>query len=405
MTMADHGGHAKPFRPALRHALAVLAWLATATLPTPIEAQPVTPWRPEAVAALQGVVDRLPEHGLDPRHYAIPAPATGAAIEALALELAADLTVGRQGSAVYGAEPREAVKVRLRQPLRDALVSPALAIPAFYATLPPQDATYGVLQRGLAGETDPARRQALTATLERRRWLPRGTPARLLLVNIPAYELTFYEAGALVTVHPVIVGQPAHPTPLMQVAAPGITLNPWWNVPDRIAREKLWPKLRRDPRFAASMGYVIDNGRIRQKPGPKNALGQLKFVMPNGLDVYLHDTPDKALFDRQTRALSNGCVRVQAVKALAARLLPTPEWTPDRLDDALATGATRTLSFAAPAIVRTVYETAQVQPDGSIRILSDIYNWDAPLVASLAGPGARSAPAPGLSPAIAQCFG
>ncbi|QCI80593.1 hypothetical protein E6W36_15490 [Hankyongella ginsenosidimutans] len=135
--------------------------------------------------------------------------------------------------------------------------------------MPPQDATYGVLQRGLAGETDPARRQALTATLERRRWLPRGTPARLLLVNIPAYELTFYEAGALVTVHPVIVGQPAHPTPLMQVAAPGITLNPWWNVPDRIAREKLWPKLRRDPRFAASMGYVIDNGRIRQKPGPK----------------------------------------------------------------------------------------------------------------------------------------
>jgi murein L,D-transpeptidase YcbB/YkuD len=162
--------------------------------------------------------------------------------------------------------------------------------------------------------------------------------------------------------------------------ATGVMLNPWWEVPTSISRE-----------VAGKPGYVAVKGkdgkvqRWRQPPGPTNALGQLKFVMYNPHNIYLHDTNARSRFSGRMRALSHGCIRTEHVLDLATELLGDDggEWTPDRIQAALASKKTVEAKFVKPVPVYIVYFSAAALNDGSIQTYQDLYNRDAKVLSAL----------------------
>jgi L,D-transpeptidase YcbB len=191
------------------------------------------------------------------------------------------------------------------------------------AGLVPQHRQYKLLRAELAAT--PARDKAgierLRANLERWRWMPRELGSRYLFVNVPAFTVSLVVQGRVVERRRVIVGKRTTPTPQFMVSVTGVILNPWWDVPQSIVRESVGQLVRTSPALARSRGYVVSGARIRQAPGPGNSLGQVKLIMPNPYSVYLHDTPNKKLFDEEMRAFSHGCIRVQDAIGLAASLL------------------------------------------------------------------------------------
>lgn len=275
----------------------------------------------------------------------------------------------------------------------------------------PQSAEYRALQQELqkllseaGGERD--RIAQLRANLERWRWLPRDLPSTRVEVRIAEYALAFHRDSALSIQHAVIVGARRTPTPVFRADIVAITLNPDWTPPHSIVANELLPRFRRNPAAAAregfdaidSSGQVIDPSQvdwgarpfpyqIRQRPGPNNALGQLRFDLPNPFSVFLHDTPAKRLFERERRALSHGCIRVQAPLQLAAAMLG-----PDSagLQEAIDTGEQQTIALTLAAPVYVLYFTTTVAPDGSIQYLDDIYGRDAAIVAALDNPRSPS---------------
>jgi murein L,D-transpeptidase YcbB/YkuD len=210
---------------------------------------------------------------------------------------------------------------------------------------------------------------------------------------------------------PVIVGQSTRQTPIFDSAIEAITFRPFWNVPDSIVREELLPAIARDvgylerhemeivrgagddaqvlPANAASVAALrAGQARLRQRPGANNALGLIKFVLPNPYAVYLHSTPEKSLFSRDRRALSHGCIRVSDATALAAYLLRgTPgDWSADAIEAATCADKTLTVRLATPVPVFILYGTVVIEPDGAALFFEDVYGYDRRLDAMLAGP-------------------
>jgi len=173
--------------------------------------------------------------------------------------------------------------------------------------------------------------------IDRIKWLPRTNDKRYIIVNIPEFMLHFIESGKEVEKFPVIVGKKRHNTPVFKDTISYIVLNPYWKVPDGIVKKEIIPKMVRNPNYLRREGLEIHTSwyehsprinpyslywedyyygyskfpyKIMQPPGPKNALGKIKFKFPNRFNVYLHDTPTKRLFKRETRAFSHGCIRV-----------------------------------------------------------------------------------------------
>jgi len=240
-----------------------------------------------------------------------------------------------------------------------------------------------------------ARAQQIAANLEYWRRLPRIWPKRYIAVNTAAARLDLMENGHPIYTSRVIVGDPKHPTPVMAASITAVTFNPSWTVPYSIAVKEILPRLRRDPTYLARSGIKIlhrdadPHGlqldwksysqarfpfQLRQVPGPHNALGVVKFEMPNKFDVYLHDTPDKSLFERSARALSHGCVRVECAHALADRLFENSSvWLESGLASALNDNRTITVPLAEPLPVYLLYFTAYVNEDGSVNFRPDIY--------------------------------
>jgi murein L,D-transpeptidase YcbB/YkuD len=259
-------------------------------------------------------------------------------------------------------------------PTRLAAAHASNDLDGFFSALRPRHPHYEALRQALAAETDPARRTTLIRNLERWRWMPLDLGPRYLLVNTAGYELALWENGRAVERWRVVVGKPRTPTPVFAAKVSGVTINPWWEIPPSIVRE-----LR--GRLSSSRGYVRSGGHWRQRPGPNNALGQMKLVMPNSYNVYLHDTPSKALFEQQVRAFSHGCIRVDKALSLAARLLERP------VDEEVARGATVTLPLAEPLPVYVTYFTADVSEVGTVEYHDDIYGRDERMAgkAALAG--------------------
>jgi murein L,D-transpeptidase YcbB/YkuD len=253
------------------------------------------------------------------------------------------------------------------------------------------------------------RARQIELALERLRWTPLLQGPRMVVVNIPEFVLRAYEVqgGRIVVRHEmkVIVGKAYDTrTPLFDEDMRYIEFSPYWNVPPSIARGELVPKLRRDPgdweregfEFVRADGSVqatltpqaldavlTGAARIRQRPGERNALGDIKFVFPNREHIYLHHTPAVQLFGRARRDFSHGCIRVEQPVALAGFVLQDqPDWTEARIREAMARGVPTTLKLKTPVPVLIAYGTALVK-GGRTYFFDDIYGLDRELDAAL----------------------
>ena len=240
-----------------------------------------------------------------------------------------------------------------------------------------QHPDFWALQVAHDAEEDPDRRRTLAVNIERWRQLPNNLGTRYLMVNIPAFEVTYWEDGAIIDRRPVIVGTTRTPTPELTTTVTGVVLNPWWEIPASIVAESVGALVRNRPSVARARGYVVENGRYRQRPGPGNALGRTKLVMPNPHSIGLHDTPNQELFSRDVRAFSHGCVRVSDALDFATILLSQDAgWSRADVDAVIASGQTRTVDLVQPMPVYIAYFTAVPNEVGEIIFHPDIYGRD-----------------------------
>ena len=240
-------------------------------------------------------------------------------------------------------------------------------------------------------------------SMERWRWLPRNLGSRYILVNIPEMRLDIYEGEKPTLTMKTVVGKEDTPTPIFNDEMTHIIFSPYWNVPPSIAQEETLPAVLNDPGFLArnnmevvdASGNRVDPGsvhvsnpetyRFRQRPGADNSLGLVKFMFPNQFNVYLHDTPADSLFARATRSYSHGCVRLEQPVALAQYVLrDQPEWTAERIEQAMHAGEEKHVKLKAPIPVYLGYWTARVRPDGTVQFRRDVYGTDGRLTALLA---------------------
>lgn len=217
--------------------------------------------------------------------------------------------------------------------------------------------------------------------LERWRWLPADLGARHALVNIPEFQLRVRENGNDVIVMRIVVGMSYQHTPVFSSPITSIVINPSWSVPESIARKELLPAERRHPGYLARRHIeVLPNGALRQTPGPWNALGAVKFVLTNAYAVYLHDTPERDLFNEPLRAFSHGCIRLERPFALADYLLREDrQWTRERIERLIESRKETTVAVRAPLPVHVLYWTAFVDHGGELHFRPDVYGRDAVL--------------------------
>jgi murein L,D-transpeptidase YcbB/YkuD len=259
----------------------------------------------------------------------------------------------------------------------------------------------------LMNETPVSWIDRIDANLERWRWLPRETPDTYIRVNIAAFTLRGFERGRETLDMNVIVGRPYRQTPVFTESIKYLVLNPTWNVPYSIATRDKLPLLRSDAVAEAAKGFeakprgsdafvsvdAIDwsgvtarnfDFLLRQRAGPENALGEVKFMMPNPYAVYLHDTPSRELFARQERSFSSGCIRLERPRDLIAWLLDRDNPAAARQVDAqLASGETYSISLEDPIPVYLVYFTAFVDDHGEVVFRRDIYGRDRVVIEAL----------------------
>jgi L,D-transpeptidase YcbB len=270
------------------------------------------------------------------------------------------------------------------------------------------------------------RARQIELAMERLRWTPLLDAPRMIVVNIPEFVLRAYEVHegsiAVQLKTRVIVGKALKTeTPLLREELRYIEFSPYWNVPPSIARQELVPRLRRDPAWFDQQGFefVARTGevqtelspaaldavllgalRIRQRPGPNNALGDIKFGLRSG-DIYLHHTPTTRLFQRERRDFSHGCIRVEDPVALARFVLRhSPQWSEERIRAAMALGESATVGLREPLPVLIAYSTALVE-QGQLHFFADIYGHDRRLDEALRQQFLERAPLRSAAPAPA----
>ncbi len=254
--------------------------------------------------------------------------------------------------------------------------------------------------------------QQLANALERWRWLPPQFPEPPVVVNIPEFRLRAFERGEKVALAMNVVVGKAAPTqtPVFTDTIKFIVFRPYWNVPPGILRRTVIPGIEKSSGYIESQRFeVTDSGgrpvaasgdvaaglrsgkySIRQKPGPKNSLGLIKFMFPNSHSVYLHSTPSTELFSQSRRDFSSGCIRVEQPAELAAFLLRNQTdggqpWTTARAQTAMDSGKDNwQVNLATPVPVLLLYVTAVAEEDGTVHFFDDIYGHDRKLEAVLA---------------------
>ncbi len=238
----------------------------------------------------------------------------------------------------------------------------------------------------------------IVLNMERWRWLPEDLGDRYILVNIAGFKLTLVDSGAVWDRMRVAVGKPYRRTPVFSDRIRYLEFNPYWTVPYSIATRDLLPKIKKNPGILKVKGYeLLRDGKsvapetinwsslsrnnfpytLRQKPGPKNALGRVKFMFPNQFAVYLHDTPGRQVFGHASRAFSSGCIRLARPIDLAELVLrETPGWKRERIDAVLETGKRTVVNLAKRLPVHLTYSTAWSGEGGTINFRPDIYGRD-----------------------------
>jgi murein L,D-transpeptidase YcbB/YkuD len=247
--------------------------------------------------------------------------------------------------------------------------------------------------------------------LERWRWAPTDFERPPIVVNIPEFVLRAWsdQRGKSAMTMRVVVGQTlSHQTPVFEAAMRYVVFRPYWNVPPTIQSHELVPHAAKDADYLERNGYELVNAdgkplasarvdaatlsrlrsydlSIRQKPGPNNALGLVKFMFPNQNNVYLHSTPSQTLFSRSRRDFSHGCVRVEDPTALAAWVLrEQPQWTTEKIKAAMNGKGESQVNLKSPIPVLIIYTTATVDDGGVVHFFDDIYGHDATLQNALA---------------------
>jgi murein L,D-transpeptidase YcbB/YkuD len=246
--------------------------------------------------------------------------------------------------------------------------------------------------------------------LERWRWLPQDLGDRYIIVNIAAFELEVFEGKQPVLSMPVIVGRSYRRTPVFSGMLSYLVFSPYWHVPHALAVQDQLPMQQQDPDYFRRVGMRVFDGwgaearevdpstvdweqvsarsfpyRLRQDPGPVNALGGVKFMLPNKYNVYLHDTPARDLFAKSKRDFSSGCIRLENAPALAEYLLrDTAPWDSATIRKAMTAGVERTVPLSNPIPVHILYWTAWANEDGTIHFRRDVYGRDDRLAAALA---------------------
>jgi L,D-transpeptidase YcbB len=265
---------------------------------------------------------------------------------------------------------------------------------------------HGLAQDGIIGgktltylnQSFKAKADLIALNMERMRWLPETNAAQCIRVNIPEYKLRIYEQGKVTLDMDVIVGAVSSATPVFIDTLEQAVFSPTWTVPPSLVKEEFLPRLKRNPTYYANRkdftfyksGVEIDPSSVRwdsalnihqyrivQKPGANNALGLAKFIMPNGMNIYLHDTPDHTLFSQSYRAFSHGCIRLSDPAKFAAYLLQEEAaWNLANIKKAMISGNPTKIPLRKKYQVQLEYNTVWVDDNGNLNFREDIYGHD-----------------------------
>jgi murein L,D-transpeptidase YcbB/YkuD len=229
----------------------------------------------------------------------------------------------------------------------------------------------------------------ILVNMERLRWLPPNKDSNFILVNIPEYRLHIYDSGKNVMDMNVIVGKSANGTVIFSGNLKYVVFSPYWNVPTSIVKKEIVPAMHRNSNYLEKNHMEItgrSNGLplVRQKPGPYNSLGLVKFLFPNNYDIYLHDTPNHDLFSQSSRSLSHGCIRISEPKKMAQYLLRNDtSWNSNNIDSSMHLSKERWVTLKKTVPVLIVYFTAWVDKSGILNFRKDIYGHDEKMAAKL----------------------
>ena len=244
---------------------------------------------------------------------------------------------------------------------------------------------YGLKEDGIVGGATlremnnplTGRIRQLLVNMERIKWVPAEPKGDYLLVNIPNYTLHVFENGKQVFKMNVVVGSTQNHTVIFTGKLKYVVFSPYWNVPPGILKKEVLPGIRRDPDYLEKHNMEWNGGHVRQLPGPDNSLGLVKFLFPNSYNIYLHDTPAKSLFNESRRAFSHGCIRVsEPVRLTQWVLRKQPEWTAEKMSEAMNAGRERFVEVRNDIAVFVGYFTAWVDPEGRLNFRDDVYGHD-----------------------------
>ena len=244
--------------------------------------------------------------------------------------------------------------------------------------------------------------EQIKLNMERWRWLPQDLGDRYILVNTANFELDVIENGQILESSRVIVGKKKRPTPALLQKITCLELNPYWNIPFKIALKDILPHIKKDPNYLSDKNIrIFENWtegakeippgsvdwntitkknfvyKLRQDPANSNALGRIKFIFPNEFSIYLHDTPAHELFSKTMRAFSSGCIRIEKPMELAAYLIKdNSKWNREKLTAAINNRTTKTIRLSDPISIQILYRTAWVDKNGIVNFRDDIYGRD-----------------------------
>lgn len=221
--------------------------------------------------------------------------------------------------------------------------------------------------------------ELLLVNIYRSFWMPAAdSAAKHVSVNIPSFMLYAYDSGRKVLEMPVVVGKEGTSTTFFAGDINQLVFSPYWNIPESIVEKEILPQVEKNSNYLQKKNMErVGQGRMRQRPGPDNPLGKVKFLFPNSFDIYLHDSPNKALFDKQYRAASHGCIRVGNAEALSGFILRgQQDWAPEKIKAAMNAKEEKPVQVTKPVPVVITYYTTWVDETGKLKTAKDVYGLD-----------------------------
>ncbi len=245
----------------------------------------------------------------------------------------------------------------------------------------------GILSAGLIKDMNVSadkRVQQILINMDRMRWMPQQPKGNMIIVNIPEFMLHVYDGSQSLFDMVVVVGKVGNNTMMFNGDLSYLVFSPYWNVPQSIIKNEILPAIARNPGYLERKNMEKFGNGIRQRPGPGNALGKVKFIFPNSFNMYFHDTPSKGFFNEDKRAFSHGCIRLSEPQKMAEWLLRNEtEWTREKIVAAMNRTSEQMVKLKQPVPVFIIYYTAWVDNEGNLQFRDDVYKHDAELAAKM----------------------